>query len=113
MNAFRETGRRQIPVDDFGHERRDRGEEFGQRHQHGVKRLVRGQLVLALLALPETPPIATDVPIAEAVVDELLRVQAKRTDIEDLELTAGGLNQKLKIRQDPAVDVRTPGNRNL
>src|SRR5262245_19249095 len=102
-----------MQLDDFEHELRERGEAHSQSHQHGVKRLVRGQLVRALLALTETPPIATDVPITEAVVDELLRVQAKRTDIEDLELTAGGLNQKLKIRQDPAVDVRTPGNRNL
>ena len=66
---------------------------------------IGGQLVAALLALPEAAPVAADVPVAQLVIDELLRLQAEGHQVVVLERLAGRLDQQLQVGQDPAVDV--------
>ena len=60
--------------------------------QHRVQRLIRGQFIGALLALPESAAIAADVPVAQLVIDKFFHLQAKCHHVEAFERLAGGLN---------------------
>ena len=85
VDALRFAGRLEVLIHRLRQERHDRGEQFRQRHQHRVQRLIGGQFVGALFALPEAAPVAADVPVAQLVIDELLRLQAERHQVVVLE----------------------------
>ena len=61
----------QVLVHALRHERHDRRYQLHKRDQTLVQGGVGGQLVLVRIALPETPPAATDVPVGQ-VLDEAL-----------------------------------------
>ena len=99
------AGRLEVLIHRLGQERHDRREQLRQRHQHGVERLIRGLLVGALLALPEAAAVAADVPVAQLVIDEPLRLQAEGHQVVVLERCPRACDQLLQVRQDPAVEV--------
>ena len=78
----------EVLIHRLGQERHDRREQLRQRQQHRVQRLIGGQLVVPLVALPEAAAVAADVPVAQLVIDELLRLQAERHQVEALERRA-------------------------
>src|SRR5688500_10690800 len=70
----------------------DRRKQARQRGQYSVKRLIGGLLVLTDISLPDTPTVAADVPVAQLVVDELLRFETELADVVILQRRAGRLD---------------------
>ena len=111
----------QVLIHRLGQERHHRREQLRQRHQHGVKRLIRRQLVGALLALPEPPAVAADVPVAQPVVDELLGLQAEGHHVERARTRAGpsgsgaasrtGSSDRCRAARRPAPAARSGSKR--
>src|SRR5262249_9860076 len=78
-----------------------RGEQFHQGGQDRVERLIGG-----LVAVPESALAAADVPVAQLVIDERLRLQAEAHHVVALETLARLADEQLEVGKNPTVHVR-------
>src|ERR1043165_488293 len=97
--------RKQIAVHHLSDKWSDRRNQFRERDQHGMQRLIRGQFVGPLLRFPESSAITAYVPIAEPIIDKLFHFKTKRHHVEGFKTRSGLANEHLQVRENPAIDV--------
>ena len=105
MNRLRAV-RNEVQIETVHIERSDRSAEHSDIHQHLVKGLVGGELVLVHLSTPETFPVQTHVPVAKVIAHEVLDQTPCGCDVIILISRHNLLLQGIEQRDDPTVDLR-------
>ncbi len=74
--------------------------------QHLVERVLAGQFVIGLGAVPQATSAATDVPIGQVVDDEVFQLPAGLVVIPGHEAFVVGLGHRGQTGEDPTVQRR-------
>ena len=103
MHGLWHIARAQIPVDRLRDKRRERRQCFNQRQEHMVERRISRQFITIIIALPETPSAASDIPIGH-IVDKCCKSRGRRLQMTAIQTLANIAHQMIQTRANPAIE---------
>ena len=102
MHGLGHALRPEVKIHLFGHEGDERTGELDECHEHLVQGVVCHLLVAVVLALPESPAAASDVPVVQ-VVDEAQEKLADGLHVIGLEGRRDVVDELVRLADDPPV----------